>query len=1334
MLTFEGSKNLNVSIEPLGNVPGVVYFGADHDVLSPIEVMVFESAQTTPVPTLRDAQKWRKNNQNRSVVVVAVANGRAQIYGPAEDRQPVTTELSTAQRILQSALNEANPIVARNDLVQFFDSFGSSEMPGIKNKGLFASHHIRENLPKRKDWAELTAKGNQIVSKRHRALVDALGFSIAGEERNTLILKATGPENRVIAVLLDDTENFDSPSGRFPSSPVAWGLAVAADNNVPWLIVLKKDQIRLHPGRDGVGVGQKGQAETFLELNLAQIDDEHLALLPLIFSAQALERDGEVHKILDESSKYAVILGARLRERVYESVVPSISIAVAKKLQEQGLELDSEGLQKAYSIALRILFRLLFQAYAEDRGLLPAGRNDGYDANSLKTIAKRDMDAQPDDFGNVTGLWYDLVQVWDAIDEGNPRWQVPAYNGGLFGRDPELHPEGVLIKGLDLPDSVMGPALQALLIDASEDGVRGPVDFRSLSVREFGTIYEGLLESSLSLAEVDLTVDAKEAWVPAQPGDSVMAKAGEPYFHSASGERKATGSYFTPRFVVDHLVERAIDPTIDKHLEKIKGYLDAGDQATANREFFDFRVADLAMGSAHFLVAAVDRIEAKMRAFLSNPENTVPGVIDEIARLRKAATEALRGDEIAIAEIEDPSLLRRQIARRCIYGIDINPMAVELARLAIWIHTFVPGLPMSTLNHNLVCGNSLTGIGSIDEALDALIPNRKNQPTFFDDAIISGLEKAKDLLIDAANASEADKAEVAAGAQLAGFAKEAALSSKLIFDTAVGARALIVNVNELFTADQIAQKALEPEVVSLVEQVRPAHMPYLFPEVFLRENPGFDVLIGNPPWEKVKVDELQWWGLRAPGLRSLGAKDRPKRIAELQTERPDLHSAFVEELAATNSLRELLLRGPFPGLGAGGDLDLSSAFCWRNSQLLRQDGTAGLVLPRGSLSGSALGKWRVDVLRQGSFRDVVFAINTKHWLFDSVHASYTVAFAVFDKGPEHLVRFCGPFHTLETLGSAQQEMIEITTEEFANWSSSFAFPLLGAKRVAEIYRKIRRSPKFSDKNALWDFRPYREFDAANDKRVFSIGSTDTNLGTPILAGASINIWDVDFAEPFARGVTHQIRELLASKFEKGRMDTRSAYHTMTLPNGMLPIDYPRVAFRDIAGRTNRRTAIAALLPPGTSSVNMAPQLVNRTQDPRSEAFLLGVFCSIPFDWQARKVVEMHLTFELLNDLCFPHDYINSSWGKRLIVIAARLAAKDARYAAWAGSLGVDFGSVVDLQETEELVAELDGLVALMFDLSESDLAYIFDTFHPGIDYEARKHAAMASFTKWKDKA
>ena len=427
---------------------------------------------------------------------------------------------------------------------------------------------------------------------------------------------------------------------------------------------------------------------------------------------------------------------------------------------------------------------------------------------------------------------------------------------------------------MKLSNATMGRVLAGLLVDSIEDGGgTGAVDFRSLSVREFGTIYEGLLESALSVAPSDLTLDKDLRYVPAKPGDEVAVYAGEVYFHSSSGQRKSTGTYFTPHIVVEHLLTRSLDPVLDEHLARIKMLLDNGDRAKAAESFFDFRVADLSMGSAHFLTAAIDHIEARMRDFLT--EHPIPAVQDELRTLQLAAEKALGDDALAAADIDAAALLRRQIARRCIYGLDINPMAVELARLAIWITTFVPGLPMSSLDHTLVCANSLTGVGTVDEAVQALDPSVKGgQISLFADAIETELLKARELLLDAANASEATKADVTRSAELALEARAGAEPARLLFDAVVAGRLGLLTPSAYTDAQALAKAAAAHVMASSVAVVQPAHFPFLFPEVFLRVNPGFDVILGNPPWEKLHVEEHNWWGVRFPGLLSMPRRPR----------------------------------------------------------------------------------------------------------------------------------------------------------------------------------------------------------------------------------------------------------------------------------------------------------------------------------------------------------------------------------------------------------------------------------------------------------------------------
>ena len=1342
---LSGSSTVTWSIEksPSGAIPEYVYLGRDDANLGPIQIALASVSTPPSKETMRALHQARKGKSTIQLVVGAVMGDRIWIFGPDERTQVIESlPLDQGCRQLQSALDEPNALAAYTRLGQFRRSLDTTSLVGITNSGLFASYHIRENVPKRSDWGAACAKAKPWLNLRTDQLIKALGFKSEKTAGNALLLSSGTPQSKAVAILLDESEQFDSTSARHTGiSPVAFGLNVAARQGVPWLFVLRKDQIRIYPAKDGIGVGQKGQVETYLEIDLAAIDSERAGLLALIFSADALEPNGTAHELLEGSQRFASQLGLRLRERIYEHVVPQLSKSVAEHLRDQGTALDSEGLNLAYRLTLRILFRLLFQAYAEDRGLLPAGRNEGYDANSLKTIAKRIIDTPTEQFGKSKTLWFDLVQVWDAIDEGNETWNVPAYNGGLFGTDPEIHAEGAQIEKLGIQDDILGPVLQHLLIDISEDDVPGPVDFRSLSVREFGTIYEGLLESSLSVATQDLTVDSKGAWIPASKSDQVLAATGDVYFHSASGERKATGSYFTPSVVVDHLIDRSLDPALDAHLQRIKKYLEAGDEAAAARDFFDFRVADLAMGSGHFLVAAVDRIEAKMRTFLAEKETQVPGVNAELHRLAQAAKAALGKDESAIGEIEPAALLRRQIARRCIYGLDINPLAVELSRLAIWIHTFVPGLPMSSLDHGLVCANSLTGIGTIDEALQALQPDIPVEPlkkgharsvSVFEGVITDNLEQAKKLLIEVANSDEANKSEVKAASVVSKKAKMTADPTREMFNAAVAARLGIFNPRTIFDELSLTKIGGSDEVIDAISSLSPAHMPFLFPEVFLREDPGFDVLIGNPPWEIMHIEENVWWGMHLPGYRALPKKEQIELLTKFRSTRPDLEELYEQDIKSIDQARKIIQAGPFPGLGSG-HIDLYQAFAWRNWQLLRQTGLAAMVLPRVALSGSGLQEWRRTILSNGHFVDIATCINTGGWMFEGVDGRYSVALTVFGKKHSSSIEFSGPFASANDLVANRDKNITVESSQFMEWSGTAAFPLIPSQEALDVFEQLRKSPKFMATRSDWDFRPVQgDLNATTAKKYFDFNLENSRGTIPVLGGSSLNIYDPNFGPPFAVADEKIVRQHLLEKFQSASSKASSAYHgTAWKDPKKLPIDSPRISFRNVTNQTNTRTAIVCLLPPSVIATHGIPVLVRSAGDEKAEAFLLGIMSSRIFDWYARRWVELNFTFELLNHMPIPIYKQNDKRASKLISNSVQLAAVDSRYKLWAESCGLAEFPQLTLESKEELIIENDALAAHLYSLSREQTTTIFRTFHNNWNFTNQLNTTLAYFDKWE---
>lgn len=590
-----------------------------------LEVAVASSDGRPNVSDVRQLWKRRKAGRPAPLLLVVMypQDGRldAATCGPVGENPTVVMDRDVGQveRMAATALAEPD----RNSAIRFLNvalSEAESELPGLRNVGMFATHHLIHGLPLRKDWEAMSERGRRLLSERGQGLVSALGFEVEQLGSATSVLRIESSRQKTaVAVFLNESETPEALAGRFGDrSPVSVALAEADDENLPYVVLTRGSQIRVYSAGKDVGVGRKGRAETFIEANLALLPDDLAGYIPLVFGAEALRPYGTFEEILDRSRDFASELGARLRDRVYKEVVPGLASVVAAR--STVAEPSEDDLADLYEMAMVILFRLLFVAYAEDKDLLPYRSNGLYQRNALKTLA-RDLselanDGRFDPDPAATNWWDQITSLWRAVDQGNRDWAVPAYNGGMFSIDPYVSSVGARIAQLSVPNAEIGPALLSLLVDHDADGVYGPVDFRSLSVREFGTIYEGLLESSIAVAPTDLTTASDDTYIPTEDPDEVVVASSGLYLRDRSGARKATGSYFTKPFAVEHLLEHSLEPALEDHLQRLQSLLEADEQAQAAQAFFDFRVADIAMGSGHFLVAAIDTSKLASRPFL----------------------------------------------------------------------------------------------------------------------------------------------------------------------------------------------------------------------------------------------------------------------------------------------------------------------------------------------------------------------------------------------------------------------------------------------------------------------------------------------------------------------------------------------------------------------------------------------------------------------------------------------------------------------------------------------------------------------------------------------
>jgi hypothetical protein len=1305
---------------------------------SALEVLVATHLRTPSAQDLRAAWKVRHGGRAAPLLLVVLYDKKAALCGPAGDDPPARLDLDPGQldRICREALDEPDRHTALRALRDSLPAL-DTDLGGVRNEGFLASHELRAGARRRSDWRDATTKASRILGRQGPELLKALGFQIESCDRVTSILRSKD-RKVAIAVLLNRDESPELQAGRFADiSPVSYALAVADRENLPYVVIQHGAKVRVYPARVGVGVGRRGRTETYVECHAGLLNEDNAALLWLLCSADALLPGGSLEDLIAASGRFSGDLAAELRERIYQSVVPQIARGLVAAREQT--KPTTQDLADTYEMALVVLFRLLFIAYAEDKDLLPYRWNELYRNRSLKKKAQEVLElarsAQPFDTGD--SLWEEVRRLFRAVDVGNREWGVPPYNGGLFTEDAAVSRVGALLAPLRLPNTILGPALRDLLLVETEHGL-GPVDFRSLGVREFGTIYEGLLESELAVAEADLAVDKEGVYRPCRSGETALVRKGDVYLHNASGARKSSGSYFTKSFAVEHLLERTLEPALLEHLAR----LDAVSTEEASDRFFDFRVADIAMGSGHFLVAAIDHIEKGFSGYLAGRK--LPNVMAELATLRAAAVTAL-GSLAEQVEIEDTQLLRRLIARRCIYGVDINPTSVQLARLAVWIHTFVAGLPLSLLDHNLVPGNSLVGIGRLDEVKSAI--EEESLPLFPIDATYL-LGAASEPLKRLARIADATPSDLARARKASAEALEAVVPASALCDLVTAAR--ITGDRRLPKLD--GWEEIRAEILGSLEWaaakqklkgLQPFHFPVAFPEVFLRSRPGFDVILGNPPWEEAMCDVNEFWARHVPGFRGLPQREQEALLPKLRSERPDLERAFADERRRVEVLRSALEKGAYPGMGTGHP-DLYKAFCWRFWMLACEEGgRIGVVLPRSALSAKGSTEFRREAFKNAECVDVTMLLNRKEWLFERVHEQYAIGLVALTRRSVQRTRveLRGPYPSLDRyLGGVVCEATTFYGEEIQSWNDTASLPLLPTDDSVEVFAQLRKSPRLDlNEGESWRARPIQgDLNATWGKPLMDLISPERPRGFwPVFKGESFDLWTPETGTYYAWADPNIVLPHLQERRRRGARTRTSPFHEFApsiISNPeTLPILSPRIAIRDVTNRLNERTLIAALVPPEIVLGNQAPFLLWPRGSARDEAFLLGVLSSLVLDWYARRFVERHLNFFIFNPFPVPRPNHHDSRWQRVVALAGRLACPDVRFAQWAASVAVECGPLRD-DVKQDMIHELDAIVAHLYGLDEKHVTHIFETFHEGWDFETRLKETRKHFRDWKRRA
>ena len=1190
-------------------------------------------------------------------------------------------------------------------------------------------------------------------------------------------------ESKRFGLHLDQRGDDGRNAAGTPHGQILRYLATAnnvTDGRMRWGLLTNGGVWRLYDYRARPRSG--GYYEASLDTALAQDDADALRRFHLLFRRDSFTpQEGAalsfLERALSEGRRYEEQLAKDLSGVVFNEVFPALIEALAA-----GSPGDLPSVREA---ALVFLYRLLFALYAEDRGLLPV--NDArYDDYGLRKRVRDDIAQRisvGDAFSAVAANYYGhLSALFRLIDRGDDAIGLPPSNGGLF--TPEAAP---LLESVQIPDAVLAPIIYGLS-HTETGGQQLFVNYRDLSVQQLGSIYEHLLER--------------------EPFNDAAGRLGlrlNPY------ARKDSGSFFTPQELVDLVVEHTLGPLVeerrqaftDKARELHASGLPLPEQAAELARLdpaeaaLDLKVLDPAMGSGHFLVTAVDFLADKIIEFVEtapamagNPampyESPLAG---RVAALRRAIIRRASVSDWALNEelLTDQAIIRRMALKRCIYGVDKNPLTVELAKVSLWLHSFTAGAPLSFLDHHLRCGDALLGLW-VRDAVDDL----RQLGSLFTLGAVAEAEAAAAAMQRIEEMSDADIAEVRASADLFRQVEDTTAGLRGLHDTLGGLRWLragrprrehsdfnapltevlgrqLENAYHLLSGGPGPEMNEEDEPSSrqFVETWNDAravaqregflHWEAAFPGVWQgwqNDAPqgGFDAVIGNPPWDRIKLQEVEWFAARAPQVaRAPTAAQRKAGIAELSQQQPALFKEFAAAQEQANGFNAAVrASGHYPLMGHG-DINLYSLFVERAESLVKPRGLVGLLTPSGIYGDLTAAKFFRQISTGGRAAGVFDFENGKIF-FKDIHASFKLCAFIFGGPQRQFAETQCAFFLRDPQGLKDPERcFSLTADDFARVNpNTGTAPVFRTRRDAEITRRIyQRCPVLVNRartphQAAWPLTYHRMFDMTNDSYHFRTAERLQAEGFYPVAGHRWRKGGESYAPLYegkmVQAYDHRAASVVVNPENLHRpgqpREAAAAEHAdpewFPAPQFYVPesaIAWPEglgwaVAFKHVTAPTNARTMIACLAPQagfGNSLPLFLPEELSAEGLERYREIaplFVANLNSMAFDFVTRQKVQgQNLNLFVVEQLPFiaEDDYARLFGGRtagelvRDHVLRLTYTARDME--AFARDLGYAGEPWAwDDEERRHRRARLDALYFHLYHLSREDAAYIMDTF------------------------
>jgi len=1092
-------------------------------------------------------------------------------------------------------------------------------------------------------------------------LLEALGFELVStpkhiEISDTLKFRFShrgwiaSPDNGKPPVvhIVPPTQDLDQRLEKGLPSPHDALQAFLNVHEDKWGLVTNGLYLRLL--RDYYHTYTKGYVEFDLEaIFLTRSFSDFQALYRLVHASRFMLSDsGEVY--LEEYFKHSQSVGEKIGKDLRQNVLQAITtlgngFLDAELLSE--LKSDQTKCYSFYEEILKIVYRIIFLLYAEQRGMLGGAGEHNLYLEEYSLTALRERAAS---YGKVDGhkdRWIGLKNTFRIIWKGSPALGIYPYNGMLFETSGEEY-----ISRYDCKNEKLLEAIRFLTLTEIE-GTARRISYSDINVEEIGAIYESLLDYTPRVIEQPEEIE----------GVSYFANS---FILDPRGSaRKTSGSYYTNKDLVQELIKSALEPVIAERLRT------AGqDKAAREKAILSIKVCDTATGSGAFLIAACNRLGL------------------ELARVRM---------EPVVPDIDAIQEAKRDVLQACIYGVDLNPWAVELAKVSLWINAMVKDKPLNFLDHHIKCGNSLIGAtpeliaqGVPDGAFDAITGDDKKVAKHFKE-INKKQRKVKGATLDRWE----EKAQL-------GYTEDFARLSTMEEDSAKGVVDKCKEYHRIKDAEDLRRKKLEADawtaaffvplndmrtqvptsgevkrlgmaaslddpmaksVEEIADRYKFFHWFLEFPEVFAVG--GFDVILGNPPWERIKLQEKEFFAAKDPEVAGAPtASARKILIQKLKETRPELAKEYVEALRHSESESKFIRNSERVPLTGAGDVNTYAVFAELVQALVREDGRSGIVVPSGIATDFTYKDFFAHLIDEGRLA-ALYDFENREGLFQGTHRSYKFSLLTTTGGGISSVEFAFFLHNVRDLQDPERR-ITLSKEDLASINpNTRTCPVFRTRRDAELTRKLYKSaPVLVNEQTgdnPWGVSFLRMFDMTNDSHLFRtreeleadefalegnhlVRSDEENL--PVYEGRMIHFFD---HRPVSVGVSTE------NQFRSGvSIDTTLEEYTdpnfTSLPRYWIKSHLVKnaisekahhwfIAFKDITSPTNERTLIATAIPFAAVG-NSAPLLmVDECLSPRLIVAFMGNLASFVLDFAARqKLGSVHVNFFLIQQFpIFPPD-------------------------------------------------------------------------------------------------